>query len=189
MDPQPQAPHNPSPLPTSSLVSNSERSQYLTKPTSQITTTNNNVNGTSHHHPLVPWSTGLCDCFDDVPTFWSNINFRLLNMLVSMRHIRTHCRNACGMSGALYTLIMCVSGWACLYSCFYRSKLRGQYFLEESPCTDCCVHCCCEQCSLCQEYRQLKSHGLDMSIGWHGNVARQKRLAALPPQIQKNMKR
>ncbi|KAM6571797.1 hypothetical protein CsatA_015877 [Cannabis sativa] len=188
MDPQPQPPHNSSPLPTSSLVSNSERSQYLTKPTSQITTTNNNINGTSHHHALVPWSTGLCDCFDDVPTCcltcWCPcVTFGRIAEMVDQG------ATSCGMSGALYTLIMCVSGWACLYSCFYRSKLRGQYFLEESPCTDCCVHCCCEQCSLCQEYRQLKSHGLDMSIGWHGNVARQKRLAALPPQIQKNMKR
>ncbi|KAF5940209.1 hypothetical protein HYC85_021376 [Camellia sinensis] len=43
--------------------------------------------------------------------------------------------------------------------------LRGQYFLDESPCTDCCIHCCCEECALCQEYRELKHHGFDMSIG------------------------
>lgn len=60
---------------------------------------------------------------------------------------------------------MCVTGCPCLYSCFYRSKLRGQYFLQERPCTDCCVHCCCEECALCQEYRQLKSLGFDPSIG------------------------
>lgn len=72
---------------------------------------------------------------------------------------------ACGVSGALYMLILCVTGCSCMYSCFYRSKLRGQYFLEESPCTDCCIHCCCEECALCQEYRELKNLGFDMSIG------------------------
>lgn len=69
------------------------------------------------------------------------------------------------MSGSLYAIILCLTGCSCLYSCFYRSKLRGQYFLEESPCTDCCIHCCCEECSLCQEYRELTHQGFDMSIG------------------------
>lgn len=73
---------------------------------------------------------------------------------------------ACGVSGTLYTLMLCLTGCSCLYSCFYRSKLRGQYFLEERPCTDCCVHCCCEECALCQEYRELMHHGFDMSIGF-----------------------
>ncbi|WRX19718.1 PLAC8 motif-containing protein - like 10 [Theobroma cacao] len=84
-------------------------------------------------------------------------------------------------------LILCVTGCSCLYSCFYRSKLRGQYFLKESPCTDCCIHCCCEECALCQEYRELKNRGFDMSIGWHGNMERKKRMAALPPSIQVGM--
>ena len=72
---------------------------------------------------------------------------------------------ACGTSGTLYTLILCLTGCSCLYSCFYRSKLRGQFFLDESPCTDCCVHCFCEECALCQEYRELKNRGFDLSIG------------------------
>lgn len=72
---------------------------------------------------------------------------------------------ACGVSGALYTLILCLTGCSCLYSCFYRSKLRGQYLLEESPCVDCCVHCWFEGCALCQEYRELQNRGFDLSIG------------------------
>lgn len=72
---------------------------------------------------------------------------------------------ACGVSGTLYSLILWLTGCSCLYSGFYRSKLRGQYFLEERPCADCCVHCCCEECALCQEYRELMHHGFDMSIG------------------------
>ncbi|CAA0808992.1 Protein PLANT CADMIUM RESISTANCE 2 [Striga hermonthica] len=99
-------------------------------------------------------------------------------------------RAACGVSGALYSMILCVSGCSCLYSCFYRSKLRGQYMLEERPCTDCCVHLCCESCALCQEYRQLQNQGLDLSIGWHGNMERQKRKGGVvAPSIEEGMKR
>lgn len=43
--------------------------------------------------------------------------------------------------------------------------MRGQYDLEEAPCADCLVHFCCETCSLCQEYRELKNRGFDMGIG------------------------
>lgn len=71
---------------------------------------------------------------------------------------------ACAASGALYLLLR-FTGFACLYSCCYRSRLRAQYDLEESPCADCLVHCCCEACALCQEYRELKNRGFDMGIG------------------------
>jgi Cys-rich protein (TIGR01571 family) len=72
---------------------------------------------------------------------------------------------ACAVSGAIYGLLMCFTGCSCLYSCLYRSKLRTQYMLEESPCNDCLVHCCCESCALCQEYRELKHRGFDMASG------------------------
>jgi hypothetical protein len=58
-----------------------------------------------------------------------------------------------------------MTGLACLYSCCYRSKLRAQYDLPEAPCMDCLVHFCCETCTLCQEYRELKNRGYDLSIG------------------------
>lgn len=72
---------------------------------------------------------------------------------------------ACGVNGALYTLIACVTGCPCCYSCFYRAKMRQQYGLKESPCGDCLVHCFCEYCALCQEYRELKNRGYDLPIG------------------------
>ncbi|PON87390.1 PLAC8 motif-containing protein [Trema orientale] len=122
-------------------------------------------------HPIrprapVPWSTGLCDCFSDV-------------------------RNSCGASGALYTLIMYVTGFACIYSCLYRSKMRQQYNLKESPCGDCLTHCFCEGCALCQEYRELKSRGFNMKIGWQGNVERNRELAMGPtaPTVEGGMTR
>lgn len=96
---------------------------------------------------------------------------------------------ACGQSGALYTVIACVTGCPCFYSCFYRSKIRQQYVLHESPCGDCLVHCFCEQCALCQEYRELKQHGFDMTIGWHGNVERQNRGVIMAPVVEGGMSR
>jgi len=71
----------------------------------------------------------------------------------------------CAPSGTIYGVILGFTGLACLYSCFYRSKLRAQYDLDESPCVDCLVHFCCDTCTLCQEYRELKNCGFDMGIG------------------------
>lgn len=124
--------------------------------------------------PRVPWSSGLCDCFSDPRncciTCWCPcITFGQIAEIVDKGS------SACGVNGALYTLIACVTGCACCYSCFYRAKMRQQYLLKPSPCGDCLVHCCCEYCSLCQEYRELKNRGFDMTIGWHGNVERQNR--------------
>ncbi|XP_004298294.1 PREDICTED: protein PLANT CADMIUM RESISTANCE 11-like [Fragaria vesca subsp. vesca] len=146
-------------------------------------------------HSPAPWSSGLCDCCEDLSscclTCWCPcITFGRIAEIVDRGS------TSCGVSGTLYGLMMCLMGCSCLYSCFYRTRLRGQYFLEEKPCADCCVHFCCEECALCQEYRHLQNQGLDMTIGWYGNVHRQRRLAAMqpppvimPPQLQTGMNR
>jgi hypothetical protein len=36
---------------------------------------------------------------------------------------------------------------------------------EDRPCNDCLVHFCCDACALCQEYRELKHRGFDMTMG------------------------
>ncbi|XP_057416441.1 protein PLANT CADMIUM RESISTANCE 2-like [Lotus japonicus] len=134
----------------------------------------------SHHRKAQEdWSTGLCDCSSDVKTCcitcWCPcVTFGRVAEVVDQGS------TSCGASGALYTLIMCVLGCGCLYSCFYRSKLRRQYMLKESPCSDCLVHCCCESCALCQEYRELENRGFDMTLGWHGNVERNRGVAMIP---------
>ncbi|XP_065861094.1 protein PLANT CADMIUM RESISTANCE 11-like [Euphorbia lathyris] len=143
----------------------------------------------NEYNPPGPWSTGLCCCWEDISscclTCWCPcITFGRIAEMVDRGS------TPCGVSGGLYGMMMCCMGCACLYSCFYRPKLRGQYFLKEKPCTDCCVHFCCEQCALCQEYRELKNRGFNMSIGWHGNMARKIRLAlSQPPIIQRGMTR
>ncbi|KAF5938348.1 hypothetical protein HYC85_022607 [Camellia sinensis] len=69
---------------------------------------------------------------------------------------------ACGASGAIYALIAAMTRHARCYSCIYRKKLRDQYMLQGSPSCDFLVHCCCEQCALCQEYRELTNRGFDL---------------------------
>ncbi|KAJ6791422.1 cell number regulator 2-like [Iris pallida] len=136
----------------------------------------------------IKWSTGLCACTDDCgnccTTCWCPcITFGQVAEIVD------NGSSACGASGALYALVMVLTGCQCVYSCFYRTKMRRQYGLEESPCNDCLIHCCCEQCALCQEYRELKGRGFDMNIGWHANMERRAGTVAAPPPVQGSMTR
>ncbi|KAB1205785.1 Protein PLANT CADMIUM RESISTANCE 2 [Morella rubra] len=136
----------------------------------------------------VPWSSGLFDCFSDMKTccvtLWCPcITFGQVAEIVDKGS------TSCGASGALYALVCCVIGCPCLYSCFYRSKMRQQYALRETPCGDCLVHCCCEGCALCQEHRELTMRGYDMTIGWHGNVERRNRGVTTAPSVEESMSR
>ncbi|KAH1097969.1 hypothetical protein J1N35_014890 [Gossypium stocksii] len=139
----------------------------------------------------VPWSSGLCDCFSD----WRNCCITCWCPCVTFGQIAEIVdkgSSSCGVNGALYTLIACVTGCACCYSCFYRAKMRQQYMLKKHPCGDCLVHCFCEYCALCQEYRELKSRGYDLSIGWHGNMEKQSRevaMTSIPPMVETGMSR
>ncbi|XP_031280821.1 protein PLANT CADMIUM RESISTANCE 2-like [Pistacia vera] len=149
------------------------------------------TSSSSSLHIRSPWSSGLCDCCSDCSTccltFWCPcIVFGRIAEIVDKGS------SSCGVSGALYFLISALTGCGCFYSCCYRSKMRQQYMLSESPCNDCLVHFCCEGCALVQEYRELKSRGFDMSLGWHGNLERQNRgvvMAPSAPVMEDRMKR
>ncbi|KAK2987915.1 hypothetical protein RJ640_003045 [Escallonia rubra] len=128
----------------------------------------------------MPWSTGLCDCFDDcsnccVTWCCPCITFGQIAEIVDQG------TSSCVACGALYALIAYFTGFACLLSCFYRSKMRRQYMLQEDPCWDFLVHCCCDLCALCQEYRELKHRGFDMALGWQGNMEKQQRGVPMAP--------
>jgi Cys-rich protein (TIGR01571 family) len=139
--------------------------------------------------PAGAWSSGLCGCFDDVGGCKSIVSFNFnptiaCAALFAQALLPAGCLTffcpcvtfgriagivdqgppSCCASGALY-LLLSAAGLGCLYSCCYRSKLRARYELAETPCADCCVHLCCEPCALCQEYRELKARGFDMSLG------------------------
>ncbi|PWA34330.1 PLAC8 motif-containing protein [Artemisia annua] len=61
--------------------------------------------------------------------------------------------------------------------------------LREQPCNDVFVHCCCEMCALCQEYRELKNRGFEPSLGWEGNLVMQNHGVVMPPVGPGEMKR
>ncbi|KAH7516308.1 hypothetical protein FEM48_Zijuj10G0121400 [Ziziphus jujuba var. spinosa] len=137
---------------------------------------------------LVSWSSGLCACFSDFPncfvTFWCPcITFGQISEIVDRGS------SSCGINGALYALLSYCTCCACIFSCFYRSKMRKQYRLRKSPCGDCLVHFFCEYCALCQEYRHLKSLGFDMSIGYHENISRHNIVMEIPPAVEGSMNR
>ncbi|CAJ2654113.1 unnamed protein product [Trifolium pratense] len=149
-----------------------------------MTSTNSRVIPRTHQ-----WSTGLCRCLDDpgiclVTCFCPCITFGLIAERVDKGN------STCTCDGTIYGALLAVTGLACLYSCYYRSKLRAQYDLPEAPCMDCLVHFCCETCALCQEYRELKNRGYDMSIGWKANMERQgQRSVTVAPPISPAMTR
>ncbi|KAB8087644.1 cell number regulator 2 isoform X1 [Oryza sativa Japonica Group] len=144
----------------------------------------------------VPWSTDLFDCFDDS----SNCFMTWLCPCITFGQIAEivdRGSSSCGTSGSLYALVFLVTGCSCIYSCIYRSKLRSQYGLQETPCPDCLVHLWCEPCALCQEYRELKKRGFDMSLGnrkfnrWHANMEKQGQnpAATMAPEMYPGMTR
>ncbi|KAI3976942.1 hypothetical protein MKX01_008800 [Papaver californicum] len=140
--------------------------------------------------PMVPWSTGLCGCFDDCSnccmTCWCPcITFGQTSEIIDRGS------SSCGTNGALYALIGVLTGCSWIYSCTYRTKFRQLYNLEGSSCTDCLTHFCCTSCALCQEYRELKNKGFDVSLGWQGNMARGTagEVATAPPPAYGTMNR
>ncbi|XXG51039.1 hypothetical protein AAC387_Pa02g4905 [Persea americana] len=109
------------------------------------------------------WSSGLCDCCNDP----SNCLLTCCCPCVAFGQIAEiidRGTTSCALAAVLYYALASV-GCACVYTFNYRTRLRGLYSLEESPCADFFVHWCCMGCALCQEYRELKNRGTDPSIG------------------------
>ncbi|TQE05286.1 hypothetical protein C1H46_009061 [Malus baccata] len=140
----------------------------------------------SNSVPAVPargnWSTSLCHCCM-ITFFCPCITFGQIAEIVSQGS------TPCASGGVCYCILLSTTANACLYSCSYRSKMRAQYDLEETPCVDCLVHFCCATCALCQEYRELKHRGFDMGIGWEANMDRRRRGVTAAPTVVPGMTR
>ncbi|KAJ7552291.1 hypothetical protein O6H91_06G048900 [Diphasiastrum complanatum] len=72
-------------------------------------------------------------------------------------------QSSCVVNGLIYAAAYAV-GLPCCYSCLYRHKMRAKFQLPEEPCNDFCIHCFCEPCALCQEYRELQNRGVDPTL-------------------------
>ncbi|KAB1212639.1 Protein PLANT CADMIUM RESISTANCE 9, partial [Morella rubra] len=96
---------------------------------------------------------------------------------------------SCFLGGLIYLVISRVR-CQCLYTRIFRSKLRGFYSLPEDPCGDCCVHCWCGPCALCQEYRELTARGMEPANGWMANADKMNAAApTTPPSVAPTMNR
>ncbi|CAI9786795.1 unnamed protein product [Fraxinus pennsylvanica] len=116
------------------------------------------------------WSSELFDCMKDpqnalITAFFPCVTFGQIAEIIDSGH------TSCGTSGMMYGVIAFCIAMPCIMSCTYRTKLRSKFGLIETPAPDWAVHCFCEWCALCQEYRELKDKGYDPAIGWLGNVA------------------
>lgn len=60
------------------------------------------------------------------------------------------------MDCLLYSVLCLFTGCQCILGMMRRPEIRMKYALREQPCNDCCVHCCCHECALCQEHNELK---------------------------------
>ncbi|KAG7599889.1 PLAC8 motif-containing protein [Arabidopsis suecica] len=119
------------------------------------------------------WTSGLFDCMNDGENAIITFCFPFVTF-GQIAEVVDEGATSCGTSGMLYGLICCLFGIPCIYSCTFRAKLRNKYGLPDAPAPDWITHCFCEYCALCQEFRELKNRGLDPSIGWIGNVQKQR---------------
>ncbi|XP_030635124.1 cornifelin homolog A-like [Chanos chanos] len=94
------------------------------------------------------WSSGLCDCCDDMGIcccgFWC-------------------CPCQMCKTTADFGECLCLPLIDIMFGCFVppislsvRSSMRERYNIKGSMCTDCCKVSCCGPCSWCQMARELK---------------------------------
>ena len=135
------------------------------------------------------WTTGLCSCFEDPMncciTYWCPcVTFG------QSVEILDRGQTSCVCSGAVCCLLAQIYS-SCWYTCTYRSKLRNQFSIPGDQCEDFCIHCWCQPCALCQEYRELKNRGLDPSKGW-ATIADQRNMQdgiSMAPAVPSSMTR
>ncbi|KAL9334999.1 hypothetical protein Peur_072180 [Populus x canadensis] len=136
------------------------------------------------------WTTGIFDCMDDPTNALITALFPCVTF-GQVAEIVDNGQTTCGTNGMIYGMVAFCIAMPCIVSCGYRSKLRAKYGLIEDPAPDWLTHCLFEWCALCQEYRELNNRGLDPSIGWQGNLARQNMMQAqvgmVPPMNQRMM--
>ncbi|KAL7589836.1 hypothetical protein Lser_V15G37261 [Lactuca serriola] len=138
------------------------------------------------------WSTGLFECFDDLPTlvitaFAPCVTYGQIAEMIDRG------QQTCFVYAALYAGIMYLTGCGCLLSAYYRIKMTQIYNLPNDPIINILVHLICEPCALCQEYRELQAHGFNMQlgVGWRNQSPeiQQSGGVMVPPTVPGGMSR
>ncbi|WZN63026.1 hypothetical protein HKI87_06g45710 [Chloropicon roscoffensis] len=104
------------------------------------------------------WSTGLWSCCDDCEVCC--IGYFIPSILYGKNKERIEGPGNFWPDCCAFALIhyFCSCAASCL-SYSSRMSVRKAYNLKAQPCGDCCVHCFCLTCALCQEARELKLRG------------------------------
>ncbi|KAK9060078.1 hypothetical protein SSX86_020782 [Deinandra increscens subsp. villosa] len=138
------------------------------------------------------WSTGLFECFDDIPTllitfFAPCVTFGQIAEMVDRG------QNSCGLYAMLHAGILYFTGCGCLLSAYYRIKMSQIYKLPNDPLINILVHLICEPCALCQEYRELQARGFNMQlgVGWRNQTPEIQQTGGVmvPPKVPGGMNR
>ncbi|XP_010545696.1 PREDICTED: protein PLANT CADMIUM RESISTANCE 8 isoform X2 [Tarenaya hassleriana] len=116
-----------------------------------------------NQHVGSSWNTGLFDCHEDqtnavMTAFFPCVTFGQIAEVVDEGEM------TCPLGSFIYLLMMpaLCSQW--VMGSKYRAKIRSRYGLVEAPYSDIVSHVFCSCCSLCQEYRELKTRNLDPSL-------------------------
>ncbi|KAK9098940.1 hypothetical protein Syun_025985 [Stephania yunnanensis] len=139
-----------------------------------------------------PWTSGLFDCHEDqtnavMTAFLPCVTFGQIAEVLDEGEM------TCPLGSFIYLLMMpaLCSQW--IMGSKYRNKLRRNYNLVEAPYEDWASALFCPCCSLCQEFRELKSRGIDPALGWNGYLAQQQaaqrkyQAEVMTPPLNQNM--
>ncbi|KAL0924338.1 hypothetical protein M5K25_005154 [Dendrobium thyrsiflorum] len=131
-----------------------------------------------------PWTSTIYDCGLD----GTNATMTALCPCVTFGHIAEivdEGQTSCTLGSLMYMLLVPALCSCWIVGSIYRKKLRKKYSLVQAPAEDCILHFFCPFCSLCQEFRELKSRGIDPALGWMGYLATQhEETLTIPPKSQ-----
>lgn len=127
--------------------------------------------------PTSDWSSSIFGCFSDMPICCKGLwcpcdlyghNLENTGNDSSKAGCLTHCLLGSWYGCPLHFILGPLAYWFTCDPCLgarHRRLLRFKYGLKEKPCGDCCTHCWCHPCALCQEARQLKYGPPPGSVG------------------------
>ncbi|KAJ3585047.1 hypothetical protein NHX12_013770 [Muraenolepis orangiensis] len=100
------------------------------------------------------WSSGICDCFDDLPqcclAFWCLPCFT--------------CKTSYEAGECVCLPLLDVFGLIPPITTALRVSVRHRYGIEDTVCHDCVLACCCMPCTWCQIARELKTRAMPISM-------------------------